>query len=306
VDAGNVAATVACGFVPVTSCTDLLRPGGYQRLHRQAEALARAMRERGSATVPAFIRARAGGEASEASEACLVNHRRAAAETLSAERYAAAKNSKPPRKIGSHLKLFDCINCDKCVPVCPNDANFVYETPPRTILYRDLVVRGGRLVTGEPRTLAIGGPEASPHQIACWADACNDCGNCDVFCPEDGGPYIEKPRLFESLGSYLADAPRPGFFVRREPDGHVAARGRWGGREVELHVHADGSADFRDGTAGLRFDSADAAEPSESRILAISPPQGHVVPVGHYHALRALVAGLFAADAVSWVTAMSS
>ncbi len=36
VDAGNVAATVACGFVPVTSCTDLLRPGGYQRLHRQA------------------------------------------------------------------------------------------------------------------------------------------------------------------------------------------------------------------------------------------------------------------------------
>ena len=23
--------------------------------------------------------------------------------------------------------LFDCINCDKCMPVCPNDANFVYE-----------------------------------------------------------------------------------------------------------------------------------------------------------------------------------
>ncbi len=304
VDAGNVAATVACGFVPVTSCTDLLRPGGYQRLHRQAEALARAMGESRSATVPAFIRARAGSTASDVSEASLVNHRRAAAEALSAGRYTAAKNARPPRKIESRLKLFDCINCDKCVPVCPNDANFVYETPPRKILYRDLVVREGRLVAGESRTFAIGGPESSPHQIACWADACNDCGNCDVFCPEDGGPYIEKPRLFESLGSYLADAPRPGFFVLRGPAGTLAARGRWNGREVELHVHRDGSADFWDGAAGLRFESAEAAEPSEARVLAIPAPEGHVVPVGHYHALRALVAGLFAPNAVSWVTAM--
>ena len=27
-----------------------------------------------------------------------------------------------------------------------------------------------------------------PTQIAIFADACNECGNCDVFCPEDGGP----------------------------------------------------------------------------------------------------------------------
>jgi putative selenate reductase len=60
VDASNVAASVACGFVPATSCTDLLRPGGYQRLHWQAEALARAMRENGAATVPDFIRSRSG------------------------------------------------------------------------------------------------------------------------------------------------------------------------------------------------------------------------------------------------------
>src|SRR5262245_27579051 len=38
-------------------------------------------------------------------------------------RYRAAANRKEPRKIGSRLWLFDCINCDKCVPVCPNDAN---------------------------------------------------------------------------------------------------------------------------------------------------------------------------------------
>jgi len=33
-------------------------------------------------------------------------------------------------------------------------------------------------------------------QIACYADFCNECGNCDTFCPEYGGPYIKKPTLF--------------------------------------------------------------------------------------------------------------
>jgi putative selenate reductase len=306
VDAANVAASVACGFVPVTSCTDLLRPGGYQRLHWQAEALSRAMRESGAVTVPDFIRARAGEPAANGADASLANHRRAVADVSAAERYTAAKTGKPPRKIGSHLKLFDCINCDKCVPVCPNDANFVYETPPREILYRDLIVRAGRLVAGESQTLSLGGPDSSRHQIANWADACNDCGNCDVFCPEDGGPYIEKPRLFESLGAYLADAPRPGFFIRRDPAGSIAARGRWSAREVEVLVSPDGSADFWDGAAELRFDSAEAAAPSEARIFAIPAPEGHIVPVGHYHALRALVTGLFAPGAISWVTAMSA
>jgi putative selenate reductase len=304
VDAVNVAGVVACGFVPVTSCTDLLRPGGYQRLHRQTEALAAAMGDAGAATLPAFLSARAARGAGDPAEASLASHRRAAAEAVGDAHYAAARTLTPPRKIGSHLSLFDCINCDKCIPVCPNDANLVYETPPRTIAYRDLVVRGGRLVPGGEETLTLGGPKSSPHQIANWADACNDCGNCDVFCPEDGGPYIEKPRLFSSLASFLSDAPRPGFFVRREEDGSLAARGRWGGREADLVIGPDGSAVFRDGIAELFFASASAAAPAVARLLAPDAPEGQVVPVGHYHALRALAGGLFAPGAVSWLTAM--
>jgi putative selenate reductase len=303
VDAANVAGVVACGFVPVTSCTDLLRPGGYQRLHRQAGALASAMGEAGAETLPDFIRSRAAIAGGDLAEASLANHRRAAAEALGDARYAAARTGKPPRKIGSHLRLFDCINCDKCIPVCPNDANFAYETPPGTIAYRDLLVEGGRLVPTAERTLALGGEKSSPHQLANWADACNDCGNCDVFCPEDGGPYIEKPRLFSSLSSFLSDAPRPGFFLRREGDGSLTVRGRWGGGDVELLVAPDGSALFRDGVAELRFESAKSAVPEEAHVLAPPAPEGHLVPVGHYHALRALTAGLFAPGAVSWLTA---
>ena len=299
----NVATAVACGFVPVTSCTDLLRPGGFRNLHRQAEALAEGMSAAGAATVAEFIRARAGAPAGDAAEASLANHRRAAAEALSDERWGARRTGRPPRKIGSHLHLFDCINCDKCIPVCPNDANFVYTTPPRTIAYRDLVISAGRLEPGEEKTLALGGAKASPHQIANWADACNDCGNCDVFCPEDGGPYIEKPRLFASSMSYEADAPRPGFFVRRDGGG-LTARGRWGGLEVILAIAPDGSARFSDGVVELTFPDGEAAAHAEARLVVSPAPEGHVVPVGHYHALRALAQGLYAPGAVSWQTAL--
>jgi putative selenate reductase len=304
IDSANVASAVASGFVPVTSCTDLLRPGGYERLHRQAEALAGAVHASGAAGIPGFIQARAGVIDGDFAAASLLNHRRAVAEALVAERYTAAKTGRLPRKIGSHLHLLDCINCDKCIPVCPNDANFSFETPPRTTRFRDLVVEGGRLSPGDERTLTLGGEKSSTHQIANWADLCNDCGNCDVFCPEDGGPYIEKPRLFGSLASFLADAPRPGFFVRREDDGSLAAQGRWGGRELALLVKPNGAAVFWDGVAELRFASAEDAAPDEARLLAPPALEGHVVQVGHYHTLRAVLAGLFAPEAVSWLTAV--
>ena len=127
-------------------------------------------------------------------------------------RYGAAKNAAVPRKIGSKLWLYDCINCDKCVPVCPNDANFVYEGPEIEVRYDDVEI-GAK---GEIKARQDAGGVfkiAKGHQLANYADACNDCGNCDVFCPEDGGPYVEKPRFFGSAESYRKYAGRNGFYL---------------------------------------------------------------------------------------------
>ncbi len=52
-------------------------------------------------------------------------------------------------------------------------------------------------------------------QIACYSDFCNECGNCDTFCPEYGGPYIKKPTFYGTQKSWLAAAPRDGFFIER-------------------------------------------------------------------------------------------
>ena len=54
VDAKNFATAVACGMVPVTTCTDLLRQGGYGRLPVYLRALGREMRRLDVTTRDAF------------------------------------------------------------------------------------------------------------------------------------------------------------------------------------------------------------------------------------------------------------
>jgi putative selenate reductase len=200
-DANNIANAVAMNLVPVTTCTDLLRPGGYGRLIRYLENLGAKMRDVGASTISDYVK-RYTGE-----EAALV------AETTANPRYRWERNKGVPRKIGSKLWLYDCINCDKCVPVCPNDANFVYETSAGAIAYDnfELLPAGVRRVSGGVFELVKG------RQFANYADACNDCGNCDVFCPEDGGPYVEKPRFFGSLETYRKYAGANGFYIDFTP-----------------------------------------------------------------------------------------
>jgi putative selenate reductase len=213
IDARNVARAVALDLVPVTSCTDLLRPGGYARLSRYLENLAAEMRALGVVSIPDFIlryRNQAEAASNNAGQAGLLNTPILVEEATADLRYRWERNQGVPRKIGSKLWLYDCINCDKCVPVCPNDANFVYETRPGVIEYDDYeLLAGGALRRVPGGALRV----MKAHQLANWADACNECGNCDVFCPEDGGPYNEKPRFFGSLETYREHAGSNGFYI---------------------------------------------------------------------------------------------
>ena len=214
-DAHNVAAAVAMNFVPVTTCTDLLRPGGYSRLIHYLENVAGEMNRAGAGNIADFVldfrgqRAAASGDVHRAG---LLNTPILVAEATANPRYRWERNRGVPRKIGSRLWLYDCISCDKCVPVCPNDANFAYETAPVTIPYDNFVLgtQSKRAIPGG--TLRV----VRAHQFANYADACNDCGNCDVFCPEEGGPNFAKPRFFSSIES-LDHCAGDGFFL--EADG---------------------------------------------------------------------------------------
>ena len=113
------------------------------------------------------------------------------------------------------LELFDCLTCDKCIPVCPNDANFMLSIPPGKIHVKTLRLQDGNWTVEETGKLNL----EKKHQIANFADFCNECGNCDIFCPEDGGPYVLKPRFFGSRQSFLQFSGHEGFYIERDAGG---------------------------------------------------------------------------------------
>ncbi|HUK17895.1 MAG TPA: hypothetical protein VLW65_15835 [Bryobacteraceae bacterium] len=230
-DALNVAAAVAMNFAPVTTCTDLLRPGGYARLLRYLENLAAEMRRLGVSRVADFVlqfRGQATAAAGDVNQAGLLNTPILVAEATRDARYTWERNRGVPRKIGSKMWMYDCIDCDKCVPLCPNDANFAYEIPPLTIEYDNFVLEPESLRAIPGGVLRI----MKARQFANYADACNDCGNCDVFCPEDGGPNFAKPRFFSSLESYRKSARNEGFFL--DWNGGPTLHGTMDGRAYTL------------------------------------------------------------------------
>ncbi|MGB6642819.1 MAG: glutamate synthase, partial [Thermoanaerobaculia bacterium] len=223
IDRHNFPDAVALGLVPITVCTDLLKKGGYGRLQGYYAELSRRMAAVDATSIDDFIlraydngeealdklglaaddpgrekirRAEANGSSPRqvtgeelyarwVAEAKLLNTEHYVAAVTEDPRYGKEQNSQSPRKIGSHLQLFDCITCDLCIPVCPNDANFTFDLGREEIP----IVKLERQPAGWRWQTEGGLSLQERHQIGNFADFCNDCGNCDIFCPEDGGPY---------------------------------------------------------------------------------------------------------------------
>ena len=143
------------------------------------------------------------------SEVKLLNTKTYVDEVTTQARYTLEKNSNPPRKVGTTLELFDCLTCDKCIPVCPNDANFVLKIPQGETEILEFENNKSGWSVNARSSLKL----AKKYQIANFADFCNECGNCDIFCPEDGGPYLLKPRFFGSRETFQEFSYRDGFYI---------------------------------------------------------------------------------------------
>ena len=231
IDGKNFGTVVASGLAPATSCTDLLKGRGYANQSRYVRNLAKAMAAAG-VTDLAGLRSHLGGDADP--DRAAVTHLRATAATLPTDaRYHRAANSKAPRKIGSELDLLDCLSCDKCLPVCPNAANFTVVLPLGTHQPGRVRWDGAHTHRSDGQPLVI----AKKHQIGNVIEACNLCGSCDVWCPEDGGPYIVKPHLFVTDEAWADHPQRDGFKLL--PDGLSWRRG---GQEIHWRSSGDGQA----------------------------------------------------------------
>jgi len=332
IDKKNFADAMAIGLVPITTCSDLLLPGGYGRAQAYGVQAAKQMAKVGATDVTSFV-LRAYGKAEAALDTLGLDAdaKRAALGALEAggdlvaslgedtvarwvsaarlmntdayvddldrdPRYGKAKNSKVPNKIGSKLWLFECITCDKCVPVCPNDANFTLPMPPMDlpILKATADAAGAFTVRDEGEMKLV-----QKHQIANFADFCNECGNCDVFCPEDGGPYVLKPRFFGTVDEWRRYPTHDGFHVGRHADRDVV-HARVDGAEMTLELGAELAALSGTGYT-VTFHPDDPAG-----TLAGTAEPGVEVDLAWYFVLRELVRATLDSGEQSWVSAAAS
>lgn len=273
-DAENTSAVVAAGLGPVTTCSDLLKGRGYARLPKYLRNLSAAIERDGAPSLGAWVAAKGEGHI-----------RGVASGLLDEPRYHRAAHQKAPAKVGSALDTFDCLTCDKCVPVCPNGANFTL--PVSTGTFQPGTVRWSpdflRQEGGEPLLVR------KKHQIGNVADACNQCGECDTWCPEDGGPYLVKPHLFLSEQSFGEHAGRDGFLVDADRQG---LRWRRGGVVYGYRLLADGSARLSTAEGALSLDLSERLLDAQGRGL---------VDLRVATSMRLLLAGFAHPDAEVWL-----
>jgi putative selenate reductase len=382
IDQHNFATAVGLGLAPVTTCTDLLRPGGYGRLHKYMANLESRMKALGVRTLgdyvlksegrwdaairfglqPAFRtayenaatldpehfqalwafleklqmellediasnRADVQGHLLEGARqfeselaprfserlssaiprmlqaayprmvdrAGLLNTAPAVERATADPRYSAAKNSAVPKKTSSRLTLYDCINCDKCVPVCPNDGNFIYELSPVEVEVPVYEVEP----TGVRQTGSTTFHIKKSHQLANYADFCNECGNCDVFCPEDGGPHLEKPRFFSSEETWRSHNNRDGFFLATGAEKDIML-GRIGRQECRLIIEHHQDRWIFEGS-GMRFVfSGDAPQPVKIEPTVFSE-ETRLTDLRNYWIIRTLYRGILDASHVNLI-----
>jgi putative selenate reductase len=202
VNRDNVSETVGLGVAPATICSDLLKPGGYGRLAPMLKRLAEDMRSAGVGDLAGW-RAHQDGIARNAGHHGAVEYhmtRMLAGDELAL--YRLEGNEKLPREVDHTLEMWGCVACNLCVTVCPNDAFFRLPTPEDSGL-------DGR------------------QQYLVFSELCNECGNCMVFCPEDGDPAMIKPRLYLDPDRFDLAEGQAFFVDRANGDLEIEAKPGW-------------------------------------------------------------------------------
>jgi len=98
--------------------------------------------------------------------------------------------------------------CDVCVSVCPNLANFSYQIEPIFYKLPEVEQINGEIVFTNEVLFQV----EQTHQILNIRDWCNECANCNTFCPTTDAPFKMKPHIHLSEASYNAE--NEGYMMR--------------------------------------------------------------------------------------------
>ena len=164
----NLGDSLAMGVNPATLCSDLLKPGGYGRLAPMLRTLTKDIAASGHANLASWKTSRHTQAIAAGFDNPCAQHV-AQIRGTGIDAYHFSGNEKLPKAVDHDLEMFECVACNFCITVCPNDAFFSIKS--------------------------LKGME-SRQQYLLFTDLCNACGNCMTFCPENGDPAKIKPRLY--------------------------------------------------------------------------------------------------------------
>ncbi|MEE8341677.1 MAG: putative selenate reductase subunit YgfK, partial [Candidatus Neomarinimicrobiota bacterium] len=107
-----------------------------------------------------------------------------------------------------------CLYCDEvcsvCVYVCPNLANYQYQAIAMNSNAQKVTQKDGEINISKLAPIVFD----QKTQIITIGDFCNECGNCDTFCPTAGAPYKTKPHMFLTKESFLKESE--GYFIEND------------------------------------------------------------------------------------------
>jgi putative selenate reductase len=113
-----------------------------------------------------------------------------------------------------------CLYCDEicniCTTVCPNFANYSYEIDPvKYPLQKAIQNSMGELEIEEDSLFEV----SQKYQILNIDNFCNDCGNCDTFCPTQSAPFKNKPKLHLTLEGF--SVANFGYFLEKNENHNI-------------------------------------------------------------------------------------
>jgi len=97
--------------------------------------------------------------------------------------------------------------CNICVGVCPNFSNVSFEVEKTELPVWQIIKKGNDFSFNQVDSFVV----KQENQILNIGDFCNECGNCDTFCPTSGAPYKTKPHFYLTEGSFNSE--KLGYFI---------------------------------------------------------------------------------------------
>ena len=139
-------------------------------------------------------------------------HAKQLAELTPEQRRTFSLVSRTPVRDDMVTEAERCLSCDEmcsiCTTVCPNLANRCYIITPRTfILQKAVRTENGQIQYSDDGSLEI----KQKYQIINIANFCNECGNCNTFCPTAGAPWKDKPKFYLTVPSF--NQAEEGYFL---------------------------------------------------------------------------------------------